>query len=140
MNSRRRYHRGDAQFENLKSLFGTDDIVPPGTIIISSDRPAIKVPNNVDAPIVIPDSDNEEVNSPDVHGRKPPRKKLFDESAKGVIPRDVSEESNSACKIKNHPISSSNKQLFRPYNMVNEVSSCASSSPSKFATSSIAKE
>lgn len=64
-------------YENLKSLFGSEDLVPLGTIIISSDGPARVDPNSAAAPYVILDSDNEEITSPDVLGRKPPVRRFF---------------------------------------------------------------
>lgn len=127
-------------FESLKSLFGFDVDVPPTTIEISSDGPAKYEPNSAAAPIIIADSDNEEVTSPSVVGRKPPRKKLFDDGATTAYPAATSEESNTVYLCKHIPKNRSKTVLRGLDNMKKESSSCASSNPLRLTYSPLGKE
>lgn len=124
-------------YEDLKTLFGTDDIVPPGTIVISSDGPSMDEPNTAKRPIIIPDSPNLKVTSPIVLGRKPAHKKLFGESLNDDVPAAVSEESNSEHLRTSRARAKTKMQkiLTRLNHKKCETSSYASSSPVKMVLS-----
>lgn len=108
--------------------------------MISSVGPAMPVLNSAAAPLVILDSDNEEVSSPIVTRCKPPRKKLFNGDSSKIIPPAMSAESNVDYLRKNKPLTTANKRIDKFKDNMKQSSSCGSSSPLKMVGSSRPKD